>query len=84
MLPTNGGSPHGPSIGFGKVVSILVEVHQMMPDDVRDYASELHCLQQLDNASAAAAVLKTLLQGAHVMFLIFFFIPVDLSPVRVE
>lgn len=34
-----------------------------MPEDIRDYAAELHCLQQLDDAVAAAKVLKSLLQG---------------------
>ena len=34
-----------------------------MPDSERDYASEVHCLQQLDNAAATGETLKTLLQG---------------------
>ena len=40
-----------------------MEVHRSMPEDSRDYAAELHCLQQLDDAVAAAKVLKSLLQG---------------------
>ena len=27
-----------------------MEVHRSMPEDIRDYAAELHCLQQLDDA----------------------------------
>jgi len=47
-----------------QVLSILVEVHQTMSDEDRDFAAELHCLQQLDNAPAAAKALKSLLKGA--------------------
>lgn len=46
-----------------QVLHILVEVHSSMTDENRDYAAEIQCLQHLDNAPAAAEVLKTLLKG---------------------
>jgi hypothetical protein len=46
-----------------QVLQILVEVHSSMSDENRDYAAEIQCLQHLDNAPAAAEVLKTLLRG---------------------
>ena len=53
-----------------QVLEILVEVHRAMPEEERDYAAEVHCLQQLDNAPAAAEALKRLLSGepTHLRF----------------
>ncbi len=44
-----------------QLLDILVGVHRGMEE--RDYAAEMHCLQQLDRPHDAAAILKDLANG---------------------
>jgi hypothetical protein len=45
------------------VLSVLVDAHRASAEADRDYFSEVHCLQHLGNATAAAEALKELLEG---------------------
>ena len=62
-----------------QVLGVLVELHQAMPDGERDYASEVHCLQQLDNAAAAGETLKTLLSGTEAQHLLAYQLGFDIA-----
>lgn len=46
-----------------QLLDALVTVHRSMGDEDRDFAAELHCLQQLNRSTDAAAILRELAMG---------------------
>ena len=62
-----------------EVVGVMVEVHQSMGGEDRDYAAEVHCLQQLDKPPEAAAALKALLRGTEAKALLAYQLGFDIA-----